>query len=368
MYDNDNSQASVPLDSTTARIVSELASRLVPELTQALASITPAESVSGEALNNLQASLQAGMESLTQMSEVLSKSAVGSIPQELTREMEEMRQTLTQMSQQLHRGLEEAGTERKEVLNAVVILTEAITSLRAQRVTPRPEPHAADHAALDKLERLIREGTEAERAGRQAMLQPISSMVDELVTIRGQISDASNTLRILKSQGQAQGQGKSLIEQIRALWEEGPAGQRNEVSAALMELSGEVAALGKRTSEALEKLSAPDTPLAKLLDGLPNWEGLLRAHGQAQTHELDTLSQELSALQKESGATLFQTLREALSQEFAARDKEWEARLNAEHQEAARRMGAVKKALWALAGIGLLTLAAAAAHFVNFIR
>ena len=159
--------------------------------------------------------------------------------------------------------------------------------------------------------------------------------------------------------------GKTMIEQIRALLEEGPAGKRNEMASALMELSGEVAALGKKTGETLEKLFAPDAQLSKLLDGLPNWEGLLRAHGQAQTQELDTLSQELSALQKESGASLVHTLREEMSKEFAARDEEWEARLKAEREEANKRMGAVKKALWALAGIGLLTLAAAAANFVR---
>lgn len=358
MYDNEPYQPSAPLDSTTARLVSELAARLVPELTQALASIPHVAPVPEEALNNLQTSLQAVMESLTQMSEFLAKPAAAPDAQA---------RVLAQIEERIQRGLEEAATSRKEVINAVVILTEAITSLRAQRAAPRTEVPAVDRAALEKLERLLREGTEAERAGRQAMLQPIGSMVDELVTLRGQISDVSNTLRALKSQGQAQGQGqgRSLIEQIRALWEEGPAGQRNEVAAAMMELSGEVAALGKRTTEAMEKLSSPDSPLSKLLDGLPNWEGILRAHSQAQTHELDTLSQELSALQKESGTILLHSLREELSRQFTARDEEWESRLKAEREEADKRMGSVNKALWALAGLGLLSLAAAAAHFIR---
>ena len=364
MYDNERPQTAAPLDSTTARIVSELASRLVPELTQALASRLEG-AAHDETLNNLQASLQAVLESLTQMSEVLAKSAGGPNSQGLAQEMETMREALAQTGDRLQRGLEEAEAGRKEVLNAVVILTEAITALRAQRAAPRAEAPTADHALLEKVEHLFQEAADAERAGRQAMLQPIKTVADEMLTIRGQIVETSNMVRSLKTQGLGQTQGKTLIEQIRALWEEGPAGKRDEMSAALMELSGEVATLGKKLTESLENLTSPEARLSKLLDGLPNWEGLLRAHGQAQTHELDTLSQELSALQKESGASLVHTLREEMSREFAARDEEWEARLKAEREEANKRMGTVKKALWALAGIGLLTLAAAAAHFIQ---
>lgn len=368
MYANEQPQAAAPLDPTTARIVSELVSRLVPELTQALAAIPPAAPApeAKETLNNLQASLQAVLESLTQMSEVLAKSVNGAAPQGFSQELEKMRQTLTQTSERLQQGLEEEAAGRKEVFNAVVILTEAITALRSQRGAPvRAEAPATDRAVLEKVERLFQEAADAERAGRQAMLQPLKSVADEMITIRGQVVEVSHILRTLKTQGLGQTMGKTMIEQIRALLEEGPARKRNEMAAALMELSGEVAALEKKTGETLEKLLAPDAQLSKLLEALPNWEGLLRAHGQAQTQELDTLSQELSALQKESGASLVHTLREEMSKEFAARDEEWEARLKAEREEANKRMGTVKKALWALAGIGLITLAVAAANFVR---
>ncbi|MCR4818979.1 MAG: hypothetical protein K5841_08495 [Fretibacterium sp.] len=363
MYDNEQPQPTGPLDSTTSRIVTELASRLVPELTQSLASIPSAHE---ETLNNLQASLQAVMESLTQMSDVLTKSAGGPDSQEIARGIETMREALAQNSERIRQGLDEEAAGRKEVLNAIVILTEAITALRSQRGTPaRTGTPAANNAVLEKMERLFREAADAERAGRQALLQPITSMVDELVTIRGQLTDTSNSLRSLKTQGLGPTLSRSITDQIRTLWEEGPAGKRDEMAAALMELSGEVAALEKKTAETVEKLFAPDARISKLLDDIPNWEGILRAHGQAQTHELDTLSQELSALQKESGTSLVHTLRETLSQQFAARDQEWEARLKTEREEMSRRMNSVKKALWALAGIGLLTLGTAAAHFIR---
>ncbi|MBR1671723.1 MAG: hypothetical protein IJ702_02230 [Fretibacterium sp.] len=389
MYDNEQPQA--PLDPTTARIVSELASRLVPELTQALAALTPA-GPAPDALEGLKTSLQSDLERLAQtlkdgaveeakrrleltnslvaafdelaslrgLCEVLAKSVSGAKPQELAPALEGLQEALSRTEEQLRQGLEDAAAGRKEVLNAVVILTEAITALRAQRAAPRVEGPALDRSALDRLERAFREGAEAERAGRQALLQPISSMVEEMISIRGQLNDALGTLRALKPQG------KPLIDQIRALLEERPSGQQSEMSAALMELSGEVANLGKRTGEALGALSAPDARLSKLMeDAFPNWEGILRAHSQAQTHELDALSQELSALQKEAGATLLQTLQESVRQEIAARDEEWEERLKAGREEAARRMGGVKKALWALAGLWLLSLLAAAASFVR---
>ena len=98
---------------------------------------------------------------------------------------------------------------------------------------------------------------------------------------------------------------------------------------------------------------------------LPNWEGMLRAHTQAQTHELDTLSQELGDLQRETHATLLQNLRDAAAQEIAERDAEWEERMKAERAVMENKIGSFVKALWLLFGICLVSLGLSIAEFVR---
>lgn len=57
-----------------------------------------------------------------------------------------------------------------------------------------------------------------------------------------------------------------------------------------------------------------ESPLSQLMENrIPVWEGLLRAHNQAQSRELNALSTELAELQNETRLALTQTLRQELS-------------------------------------------------------
>ena len=91
----------------------------------------------------------------------------------------------------------------------------------------------------------------------------------------------------------------------------------------------------------------------------------MRAHTQTQTHELDSLSQELGNLQRQTHATLLQDLRDATAKEIAARDEEWEERMKAERTAMEEKIKSFAKALWFLAGVCLVSLGLAIAEFVK---
>ena len=80
---------------------------------------------------------------------------------------------------------------------------------------------------------------------------------------------------------------------------------------------------------------------------IPIWEGLLRAHNQAQSRELNALSVELAELQNETREAMARTLREALEQELADCSAQWSRRLEVLRND----MRAMQKRLWCALGL-----------------
>ena len=96
-----------------------------------------------------------------------------------------------------------------------------------------------------------------------------------------------------------------------------------------------------------------EAPLLDLMENrIPAWEGLLRAHNQAQSRELDALSMELAELQNETREAMTRTLREALEQELANCSAQWSRRLEALRDE----MRTMQKRLWCALGLGMLVV------------
>ncbi len=96
-----------------------------------------------------------------------------------------------------------------------------------------------------------------------------------------------------------------------------------------------------------------ETPLSDLMENrIPAWEGLLRAHNQAQSRELNALSVELAELQNETREAMAQTLREALEQELADCSAQWSRRLEALRDE----MRTMQKRLWCALGLAMPVL------------
>ena len=85
---------------------------------------------------------------------------------------------------------------------------------------------------------------------------------------------------------------------------------------------------------------------------IPAWEGLLRAHNQAQSQELNALSMELADLQNETREAMTRTLREALEQELANCSAQWSRRLEALRND----MRTMQKRLWCALGLAMPVL------------
>lgn len=140
-----------------------------------------------------------------------------------------------------------------------------------------------------------------------------------------------------------------------------------EVSRGLSSMEKQIEAFGD-----LQRTHAPDTPngeketqpapdreapLSELMGNrIPAWEGLLRAHNQAQSQELNALSTELAELQNETRNALIQTLREVLSQERTARGAQWDRCMDALREDLRREMHRVQRWLWGTFGLGALAL------------
>ena len=96
-----------------------------------------------------------------------------------------------------------------------------------------------------------------------------------------------------------------------------------------------------------------EAPLLDLMENrIPIWEGLLRAHNQAQSRELNALSVELAELQNETREAMARTLREALEQELADCGAQWSRRLEALRND----MRAMQKRLWCALGLAMPVL------------
>ena len=89
---------------------------------------------------------------------------------------------------------------------------------------------------------------------------------------------------------------------------------------------------------------------------IPTWEGLLRAHNQAQSRELNALSAELAEMQNETASTLLRAFRETLRQELADRDALWSKRQESLLEAAQQRTNAMLRLVWASIGIGMASL------------
>lgn len=96
-----------------------------------------------------------------------------------------------------------------------------------------------------------------------------------------------------------------------------------------------------------------EAPLSDLMENrIPAWEGLLRAHNQAQSQELNELSMELAELQSETREAIARALREVLERELADCSVQWSRRLEALRDE----MRTMRKRLRYALGLGMLVL------------
>ena len=307
-----------PLDRTTARVVSELASRIVPELTQAL------NASEAERRLTLTNSLVAAFDEL---------SALKSICEGLARSIEASKS--------------ETSPSRSAVPSGI---NEALSRIEA------------------KFERLARDNAEETQAGRQVLLQPLGAVVEELSALRAQAGPLAEAGKGLRGHDEALLKLQDAVNRLREACQDvisRQAGLSKEFSALEEQMKPKAQAPGPAPASPGGALPGQEGKVAQLLQvALPNWEGVLKAHAQAQTRELDSLSQELGNLQRQTHATLLQSLQDMIAQELTERDAEWEDRLRTERAALERGLAPFRRVLWLLAGLGLTSLIFSVARFV----
>lgn len=93
-----------------------------------------------------------------------------------------------------------------------------------------------------------------------------------------------------------------------------------------------------------------DSRLDKLLDSLPELEGLVRAGNRSHSHELEELSRELSSLQEQNNAALIHELREAAASEMTKNSEEISAMLEAGRDDLGKKIYTLLKITACLSG------------------
>ena len=347
-----------PLDRTTERVVSELASRILPPLAQIL------ERVFKEGAAEEEARRQALIQPLAAAADEISS----------------LRVLCGELTESLGAARAQAKGEALEEMSAALTRIEgALRALPAKQQAPQqiiPPIPPAHLERVQRIEKLLRDDMNEARAVRQALLQPLGSLIEELTAVKGATAKSSADVAKLAANFEAlrsEGSAKAELEKYSA--------RQEEARRALQSLAEELAALrqglqnleGPRHSEGEggnRTPTASEGALVQLLEvAIPSWEGLLRANSQAQTRELDALSKELANLQDQAGVTLTQNLQDALRQEIAKRDAEWEKRLEAERAQTQaqmeRWMRMLYKGFWILAGLGGLVLLLSIARLVR---
>lgn len=326
-----------PLDPTTERLVSELAARLLPPLTQGLARLAASRDRE-DAAQEVKAVLQDGLDGLSRAL------------QEGLRGEAERRQAL----------LQPLAAAVDEIASLRVFFGEAAGSIRSAHKDAQAIIWIRE--ALTRLEGALKDGLEEGRSCRQALIAPTSTLLEELSALREEVRNVGDALRSLSAQGKGTEELHEEAAKLRGLLErseEGDLERREELKAATAAVARAAEDLrgGLEAGRESAREAAVEVPGAEALKHLmevaiPSWEGMLRAHRQAQTQELDALSKELSNLESQTSAALGQTIQETLRRGIAAREEEWSRRLSAERAEAAER---TRKLTWILLGLAALS-------------
>lgn len=322
-----------PLDPTTERLVSELAARLLPPLVQGL-DRSAASGDRRDAAQEVKAVLRDGLDGLSRAL------------QEGLRGEAERRQAL----------LQPLAAAVDEIASLRVFFGEAAGSIHSAREDAQAIVRMRE--ALTRLEGAVKDGFEEGRSCRQALIAPMSTILEDLSALRGEVRNAGDALRGVSEQGKGAEELREEAARLRGLLErslEQDLERGKEWKAATAAVARAAEDLRRGLEAGRETASdVPDTGALKHLMevAIPSWEGMLRAHRQAQTQELDALSKELSNLESQTSAALEQTIQETLRRELAAREEEWFQRLAAERAEAAER---TRKLTWILLGLAALS-------------
>jgi hypothetical protein len=331
-----------PLDSTTVRVVAELAAALLPPLTAEMREAVGEETakVAEQVRQVLQETGQDMGETLSSLGHIRKEAGrvsgdILSVLNETLPMLGRAREDIEQIAQRaldaldetlpaLHRAREDAGDICKEALAA---LNEALSSLVSARETI--ETSGKDAAAI-LAELRAASGEFKRRASFAALGNSLSAEPMDLTEWKG-------FEEILASAEERLSAAAVRLESAA----DGFFSER--ISNELAELVKRSASSSDPTQSALDGVGADIVKLLRRLEeAIPAWEGFLKADGRAQTKELSELAAEISEIAQDTKIALLTGMRET-AEKRAARNAEWKENLIEIERAMERRIARVEK-------------------------
>lgn len=372
-------EAGQPLDRATERVVSELAARILPPLARAIEAHAATSPSPEEIASALRPELDRLERAIVQAQEERDRALL----HPMAAAMEEIASLrvlcgdLSRSIEGLHMmgggkaldGLREVVGQVREALGDVPAMRRdvlaALSSLDGASASLKEDARAlaeGERARLERIEGIVKGGLDEGRAERRALSLSLGPIAEELVALRRALDDGLEALRGASEQAGRDVSAKLIersdsIERTLAGW--GDLGQ--DALEALIALSAEVSSLkegkgGEGDAAALAR-SSSDASLAQLMDvSIPAWEGILRAHGQAQTRELEALSREMSDLHEQSRAAMLQAVQDALRHEGIEHGPARSGGADAWRASMEQQLRRMSLALWLLATIGGISI------------
>jgi hypothetical protein len=311
-----------PLDSVTVRVVTELAAALLPSLTAEMRKAVGEETAKaaervgqaiqetgqdmGEALSSLKEAGRVGEGVLAALNETLPM---------LGRAREDIERTAQRSLTALDEA-QNAGRVDKEALSA---LGEALSSIAAAR--EKIETTGKDAAAiLAEVRTAAAELGKRPSAGTENSASALTERLAEIVASAGErLSAAAARLESAADGVFSERISNELAEIVRRV---------PPPDSAKPELDG----VGADISKLLRHLE----------EAIPEWEGILKADGRAQTKELSELSAEITEVAQDTKMALLASVRE-VAEKRAARNAEWKEALMETERAIEHRMAKLEK-------------------------
>ena len=191
-----------------------------------------------------------------------------------------------------------------------------------------------------QIEKAIRSAIDEDRAGRSVLLQSISSVLEETASLRKSVEKLSAGVEAVKKAKPAEASNDS--QELAAKLE--------GISSRLDELIHGIKSFGEAYAQDMEHKAAQppqvqpvysnsEAMLEKLVSAsLPGLEGLVRANAKYQMQELESLSQEISAMHEQNNIAVIHEIKDEVSAEMSRYGEEMIERIDEEREGQFRRL------------------------------
>lgn len=205
------------------------------------------------------------------------------------------------------------------------------------------------------IDKAIRFGIDDNRAGRSVIMQSVAALLDEISGLKRMVEKIPAQFKKFDTPPQNinTNDNSQEYEHITELLNELIRGIQNLSETYAKNITQNNADVKNfiETPEILHGLNDSDTRLDKLLNvSLPGLEGLVRANSKSQSHELEELSREISAMQEQNNAAFIHEVREFVTHELAKYEEDMLNQLDSERETQNARISKMFRIVMGLSG------------------